>query len=323
MKRALLLPCALAMDVLVGDPEWFPHPVRLMGCAISRGEKAILDPRGTSSSEFLRGMLLVTSVVGASYLVTKQVVELSKKTSSLLSCAVEVAFAWTCIAARNLHDEASAVLEALDAGDLAIARIRLSRIVGRDTQDLDATEISRAVVETVSESLSDGILAPMFYMAVGGVPLAMAYKAVNTLDSMIGHADERYLYFGKSAARLDDIFNLIPARLSAVTIVLSAAMLPSCDAAASLVTWTADSTKHKSPNAGHPESAMAGALKVRLGGENRYARERVRARLLGESFERPTPEAVRRSLQVLSLATVWGVAVLSLFAWGLRKGEAQ
>lgn len=323
MKWALLLPCALAMDALVGDPEWFPHPVRLMGLAISKGENAIRDPRGTPTSDFLRGTLLTASVAVASYLITKQVLELSKKTSPALRTAVEVVLAWACIAARNLHDEASAVVVALNSSDTTLARTRLSRIVGRDTEDLDATEISRAVIETVSESLSDGVLAPMFYMAVGGVPLAMAYKAVNTLDSMIGHADERYLYFGKSAARLDDAFNLIPARLSAATVILSAALLPGCHAAGSFATWSADSAKHDSPNAGHPESAMAGALNVRLGGENRYAGERVGAAPLGGSFEPPTPEAVRNSLKVLSLATVLGLAVLSLLACQLDQGEAQ
>lgn len=323
MKRALLLPYALAIDVVLGDPEWYPHPVRLMGSVIRNGEKIIRAPIGTRRAEFNCGMFLAASVVAGSYFVTEQILVLSKKVSPLLGSAIELGLAWNCIAAKNLHDEAMSVLNALDANELAIARIRLSRIVGRDTEDLDAIEIRRAVIETVSESLCDGIVAPMFYMAIGGVPLAMAYKAANTLDSMIGHTDERYIHFGKSAARLDDVLNLIPARLSAMAIVLSAAFLPSCHGAASFATWIADHAKHKSPNAGHPESAMAGALKVRLGGENRYAGESVKGPQIGASFEPPDPKAAHRSLKVLSVATVVGVAVLAMLAWGLSRDSAE
>jgi adenosylcobinamide-phosphate synthase len=323
MKRALLLPYSLAIDVLLGDPEWYPHPVRLMGSVIRSGEAIIRDPIGTPCTEFTRGMLLAAWVVAGSYFATKQILGLSKKMSPLLGTAIELGLAWNCIAARNLHDEAMWVLSALDADELAIARVRLSRIVGRDTENLDATEISRAIIETVSESLSDGIVAPMFYMAIGGVPLAMAYKAANTLDSMIGHTDERYIHFGKFAARLDDVLNLIPARLSAMTVVLSAAILPSCDGVSSLAVWSADRTKHKSPNAGHPESAMAGALNVRLGGENRYTGESVRGPLIGESFEAPNSEAACRSLKVLSGAAVLGMAVLTMLAWGLGGDRAE
>ena len=151
----------------------------------------------------------------------------------------------------------------------------MARIVGRDTRHLDADEISRAVVETVAESCSDGVIAPLFYMAIGGVPLAMAYKTINTLDSMIGHADERYFYFGKVAARLDDAVNFLPSRLTALGITATAAIVAGASSATALDTWLRDGMKHKSPNAGQPESAMAGALQVRLGGENSYKGEPV------------------------------------------------
>src|SRR5262249_1377899 len=137
-----------------------------------------------------------------------------------LGWLTELTLGWTCLAARNLQDEASLVIAALNSGDVEMARRRLARIVGRDTMHLDAHEISRAVIETLAESASDGVIAPLFYMSVGGVPLAMAYKAVNTLDSMIGHADDRYFYFGRAAARLDDAANFVPARLTALATVV-------------------------------------------------------------------------------------------------------
>ncbi len=169
----------------------------------------------------------------------------------------------------------------------ALARQRLARIVGRDTQTLSDTEVHRALIETLAESACDGIVSPLLYLAIGGVPLAMAYKAVNTLDSMIGHTDKRYLYFGKAAARLDDVANYLPARITAFAIMLAAGMDRQTSCASSLRIWSRDRGKHKSPNAGQPESAMAGALQVRLGGENTYQGERIAAPMLGAEFEPP------------------------------------
>jgi adenosylcobinamide-phosphate synthase len=318
MNRTLLLPCAFGLDLLAGDPEWLPHPVRMMGFVITQGEAALRVPQRSSRADLASGALLTISVVAGSYLATDQLLRFTHKRSPRLGLAAEILLAWTCIAARSLHDEASTVLKLLDT-DLTPARRRLARIVGRDTGNLDTNEISRAVIETVAESLSDGVLAPVFYLAIGGVPLAMAYKAINTLDSMIGHADERYFYFGKFAARLDDLANLLPARLSALAIVCSAALLPGCDGHAARTTWLADHAKHKSPNAGHPESAMAGALRVRLGGENHYAGEPVRTPYLGEAFPSPSLQTARTSLKVAAVATVLGIAVCSLLAWTIQR----
>jgi adenosylcobinamide-phosphate synthase len=224
-----------------------------------------------------------------------------------------VLLAWTCLAACSLDREGKSVLQALEAGlqdgDLAAARTRLARIVGRDTKDLDASEICRAVIETVAESASDGMVAPLFYMGLGGVPLAMAYKAVNTLDSMIGHADARYFYFGKTAARLDDAANFVPARLTALAIAGVAGVRDADAAKRALAIWHRDGAKHKSPNAGQPESAMAGALGVRLGGENRYAGEVIRAPLLGGEFETAGVPQAKRALGIVA-----GVAAVGVFA---------
>jgi adenosylcobinamide-phosphate synthase len=224
----------------------------------------------------------------------------------------EALLAWTCLASRSLHDEASAVLAPLEAGDIVLARQRLARIVGRDTQHLDAHEIGRAVIETLAESCSDGVIAPLFYLAVGGVPLAMAYKAINTLDSMIGHTDERYFYFGKVAARLDDIANFLPSRLTALGITAVAAIVAGASSASALDTWLVDGMKHKSPNAGQPESAMAGALQVRLGGENFYKGEPTPTPLIGERFSRPSTQQAKRAIRIVATVSALGAATALL-----------
>ena len=185
----------------------------------------------------------------------------------------------------------------------------MARIVGRDTETLDSRGVSRAVIETVAESASDGIMAPLFYMALGGVPLAMAYKAVNTLDSMIGHADSSYFYFGKTAARLDDVANYLPSRISALAIVTAAKLLRQASPRAAWRIWQRDGSKHKSPNAGQPESAMAGALQVSLGGDNTYAGELIPAQRIGAEFQPPSPNEATQSIRLVSVASLIGLGI--------------
>jgi adenosylcobinamide-phosphate synthase len=194
------------LDTLAGDPHWMPHPVRLMGSAISCGEFCFFGP-GPPVSEFLRGAVLTGAIVAGSWFAARAGARVGG------ACG-EVLLACTTLAARSLRDESETVLTALDKGDMVLARKRLSMIVGRDTESLDASGISRAVIETVAESLCDGVVAPVFYLTLGGISLALAYKAVNTLDSMIGHREYPYLYFGRAAARLDDLANFIPATLN-------------------------------------------------------------------------------------------------------------
>jgi adenosylcobinamide-phosphate synthase len=308
LNRALLLPSVWLLDQLAGDPEWLPHPVRLIGLAITRGEAAIRRPARGNCYNLLSGAAMTTVVVGAVYGITDQAILLAGRRSRALDSAVELLLGWTCVAARNLEQEASRVVDALAQGDLPRARRQLSRIVGRDTGDLQESDICRAVIETVAESACDGILAPIFFMALGGVPLAMAYKAVNTLDSMIGHADERYFYFGKAAARLDDAANYMPARITAAAIVAASALGEQANCRSAWLTWQRDGREHKSPNAGQPESGMAGALHARLGGSNTYAGELIASPLIGREFPPPTLQQARRAIHLVSLATVLGVA---------------
>jgi adenosylcobinamide-phosphate synthase len=306
VTRAQAIAAACLLDWIAGDPEWFPHPVRWMGRCTQLAESLLRRPGQSANDELVAGAALTAGLVGASYLVTARVLAISYRISTVSGAATEILLGWTCIASRNLVDESLAVIRALEQEDLPRARQRLSRIVGRDTQSLGETEIHRAVIETLAESACDGIVAPLLYMAIGGVPMAMAYKAVNTLDSMIGHEDQRYLHFGKTAARLDDVANYFPSRLTALALATAASVGSETSATSALRIWRRDGGKHKSPNAGQPESAMAGALQVRLGGDNTYADEHVAAPLLGAEFERPMRHHVKQALRL--------VAALSLFS---------
>jgi adenosylcobinamide-phosphate synthase len=307
MSRRKILAAAYIMDWIAGDPESFPHPVRWIGRAIEVGEQVLRRPNQAPSTEFVAGGILSLGIVAATYLVATQTLRGMHQRSALLGCTAEVLFAWTCLASRSLHDEASAVVGALERNDIALARQRLARIVGRDTLDLNAEEISRAVIETVAESCSDGVIAPLFYMAIGDVPLALAYKAINTLDSMIGHADPRYLYFGKLAARLDDAANLLPSRLTALGITTTAALMKDTSSTSALAVWLRDGMKHKSPNAGQPESAMAGALQVRLGGDNSYAGEPMTTPLIGAEFPAASVQMAKRAIRIATAVSALGL----------------
>jgi adenosylcobinamide-phosphate synthase len=279
-----------------------------MGRSTQLAESLLRRPGQSANDELVAGAALTVGLVGASYLGTAKTIEIAYRIGTVTGMATEILLGWTCVASRNLVDESLAVIRALQQEDLVLARQRLSRIVGRDTQSLDETEIHRAVIETLAESACDGIVAPLSYMAIGGVPMAMAYKAVNTLDSMIGHADQRYFYFGKVAARLDDVANYLPSRLTALALATTAGT----SATSALRIWWRDGGKHKSPNAGQPESAMAGALQVRLGGENTYAGERIATPLLGAEFERPMLHHATRALRLVAAVSLFSAVVAML-----------
>ena len=312
MSNRKVIAAAYLFDWIAGDPEWFPHPVRLIGRGVEEGERILRRSDQTPAAEFRVGGVLTIGLVVGAYFGTAKTIAWMHRRGRTLGFVGETLLAWTCLASRSLHDEASAVVTSLEAGDIALARQRLARIVGRDTQKLDAYEINRAVIETVAESCSDGVIAPLFYMAVGGVPLSMAYKAINTLDSMIGHPNERYFFFGKIAARLDDVANFLPSRLTALGITAIAASVKGADPAAALDTWLSDGMKHKSPNAGQPESAMAGALQVSLGGENFYEGESSAAPVIGERFSRPSTQHAKRAIRIVAMVSALGAVIALL-----------
>lgn len=325
MERVALLILAVIADALIGDPCWLPHPIRLIGKAIEAGEHWLHRGPSSPGQDFFCGLSLVVGVVIATYTLAALLLQILGVLSWWLEQSLAVLLGSLCLARRSLKEHASAIFHPLCAGDLGRARTMLARMVSRETMDLPEVEIVRGTLESVAENSSDGVIAPLLYLALGGVPLALAYKAVNTLDSMLGYHTERYEYFGKAAARLDDLANLVPARLTALALV-GAAWLLSCfgleyaGAAAWRIAWR-DGRKHASPNAGYPEAALAGALGVRLGGASRYFGAVVEKPTLGEARHVLSSAHIPRSLVLLDTATVLALVTLVIAECGLWIAE--
>lgn len=274
---------AYILDLLLGDPQGFPHPVRFIGNYINFLEGKLLNLQESREGQFLKGMLLTMTVVITTYIFTYYTIDVAYRLHPYAGTIVSIILGYTLLATRSLDIEARKVHERLEISTLKEARIALSYIVGRDTKDLQEKEIIRATIETIGENISDGIIAPMFYLFIGGVPLAMAYKAVNTLDSMVGYKNDRYLYFGRFSAKLDDVVNFIPARLTAIFMIL-AAFFNGKDWRQTIKTIIRDRKNHTSPNAGYPEAAIAGALRIQLGGVNKYFGKEVYKPTIGNAI---------------------------------------
>jgi adenosylcobinamide-phosphate synthase len=299
-----LIALALGLDVLIGDPVWIPHPVRFIGATIELGEARLWS--GDSRRDLRAGAMLAVEVLAATISAVWIIVGAGSLIATAVGAALGVTIAWTTLALRGLDRAAAAVQRSMERQDLEGARAVMPALVGRDPQSLDRDAIIRATLESVAENSSDGVVAPLFYLFIGGPAAAMAYKAINTLDSMIGHRDSRYLYFGRWAARMDDFANLIPARLSAVCLIAAAAVLRRRPIDAIRV-CRADARRHPSPNAGFPEAAMAGALGVQLGGDAIYA---------GEIESRPLIGAAHRPVEVRDIAAaraiLWVQSIIAL-----------
>jgi adenosylcobinamide-phosphate synthase len=281
-----------------------PHPVRLMGLAIASGDRLLHT--GSPRADMVRGALLAISVIAASLLLTWLVIAIAQAVSPYAAAIVGMLIGWTALSARGLDDAAREVAHALARDDLATARRAIRALVGRDPESLDHDGLIRGTIESLAENLSDGFVAPLFFLVLVGPAGAMAYKAINTLDSMIGYRSERYLFFGRCAARLDDVANLIPARIAAMAIAAASALVTG-RAKQSLRTILADAHKHDSPNAGYPEAAMAGALGIRLGGDAYYGGELEHRAQFGTA-ERAPDLATLNSARSL----MWTAAALSL-----------
>ncbi|MFC1830266.1 adenosylcobinamide-phosphate synthase CbiB [Thermodesulfobacteriota bacterium] len=298
----LILPAAFLLDIILGDPEKLPHPIRWMGRAITAAEPLF---RRLPQSATLSGAFFAVSLISATWFLTFSLVKTAGFIHPVFGTGVETLLIYTCISVSSLASAAMAVYTALRQNRLQEAKANIARIVGRDVENFMEKDISRAAVETVGENLVDGIISPLFYAAIGGAPLAMAYKMINTLDSMIGYKNDAYRHFGKVAARIDDVANFIPARLSIPVIAIAAQIL--CGKGSrTLRIAVLEGENHSSPNAGYPEAAFAGTLGVRLGGPSTYQGKLVSKPYIGFLFGDAAPAHIPKACDLM---------VLSSFLW--------
>lgn len=314
---------AVLMDLAIGDPMWLPHPVRIIGKAITRTE-ILLRKSKLKVKEKLKGVLLVIIIVGSTSGITGLIVYAtgvaSIKGSPLLHYSATLLMVYltsTTIAVSGLLNSAKMVIESVKDHDIESARKNLGMIVGRDTQSLTEKDILKATIETLSENLSDGIIAPIFYLIIGGIPSAMAYKAINTLDSMVGYKNDKYKEFGRAAARLDDIANYIPARISGVCIAIASVIICRSLHAykASFKTMIRDGKKHLSPNAGIPEAAIAGALGVKLGGPSTYNGIEVQKPYIGTERTEDYLTASQKAMDIIRVSSFIGTGIAAIILY--------
>ena len=306
-----ILPSAFVLDLILGDPRYLPHPVRWMGKAI---EVAELRFRKISGDLIVAGAMLAASLILCTWLLTYILLIAVNYIHPVLKNCVEIILIYYCISAGSLEKAALEIKHDLKNKNIAGARQKVALIVGRDVTNYQEKDIARATVETVAENLVDGVISPLFFAAIGGAPLAMAYKMVNTLDSMVGYKNEKYLNFGQAAARIDDVLNYIPTRL-ALPIISLATHILSGKGARSLKTAVREGANHSSPNAGFPEAAFAGALSVKLNGPNFYNGKRVDKPFIGIRFGNTSTEHIKKACDIMMLASflwllvVWGASV--------------
>lgn len=309
----VFLPWHLALaylaDLAVGDPRWLPHPTRWIGRWIGRVERIFYDKAASPDLQRLAGCAFWLIVLAGVFFGAMSLMELAAYFDLIVAQAVAVWLAYTTLATRSLHRESSHVIAALRDGDLVLARERLAMIVSRDTGELEERDILRAVIETVAENISDGIVAPLVFLALGGPVAALLYKAVNTMDSMVGYDNEQYRYFGWCAARVDDLVNWVPARMSGLLLVVAAACLK-LDWRNGWRMMRRDAGKMKSPNAGYPEAAAAGALGVQLGGRNVYFGQVVEKPTLGEAGAPMTVDTYRLMIRLMYLTSLLAFALV-------------
>ncbi|HCY85388.1 MAG TPA: cobalamin biosynthesis protein CobD [Desulfobacteraceae bacterium] len=309
-----IVAAAVALDLLAGDPRWLPHPIIWMGNAISRVEPAA---RRMISDPFRAGLVFAVGLIAAVWGISAAAIALAAAIHPLFAVGIQILMLFYCFSARSLAGAAMDVARPLVAGDLSCARTMVGYIVGRETRELDREGITRAAVETVAENFVDGFLSPLCFALVFGVPGAMAYKMINTLDSMVGYKNDTYILFGRAAARIDDMANLIPARLSVPLIALAAGLLSPRRGKQALFTALTQGRNHKSPNAGFPEAAFAGALEVRMGGPNVYHGKRVEKPYIGGAFGEPEPEKIGQACDLMLLAALLGALIAGLLLFFL------
>ena len=299
------------LDLIFGDPHWLPHPICLIGNLIGFIERNLrprLEPN--KGALLLGGALMVIIVLVISFVVPMAILLAAGMVNPWLAFALETLMCYQIFATKCLRDESMKVCTALHNHDLADARVKLSWIVGRDTQNLDEEEITKGAVETVAENTADGIIAPMFYMFLGGVPLAFLYKGINTMDSMVGYKNDKFLYFGRCAAKLDDLANLLPARITGLVMIGAAFVLGLDGKNAWKIFWR-DRYNHLSPNSAMTESVTAGALNIQLGGDHFYFGKLVHKDTIGDDIRPVCPEDIVKTNRLLYMTAVLCLVLFS------------
>lgn len=312
------------LDLLIGDPHFIPHPVRLIGSLISSLDKRLNCDAGYNSSEkklnlikYKRGMLLAFTVIFATFAMSVIIIVAAYSINLYAGVIAEAVMTWQILATKCLRVESMRVYDALRTDGVDAGRRAVSMIVGRDTSVLDAAGVTRAAVETIAENTSDGVIAPMLYTAIGGPVLGFVYKAVNTMDSMLGYKNDKYMYFGRFAARLDDVVNFIPARISAY-LMIAAAFIGGrhFDGKNAYHIFKRDRFNHASPNSAQTESVCAGALRVQLAGDAVYFGKLVKKKHIGDGLREIEYEDIKRANRLMYitafLCELLSVAVMSL-----------
>lgn len=317
MEIAIAVLLGFILDCIFGDPAFIPHPIRFIGALISRCEKVLrrVFPK-TNKGELVGGAFLTIIVVLVSSLLPLIIIWLAAKVDFRLAFTINVFWSWQIFAARSLKKESMRVYDEIEKGDITLARKFLSWIVGRDTEKLDFKEITKAVVETIAENTSDGVTAPMLFMMIGGAPMGFFYKAANTLDSMVGYRNDKYLYFGRASAKFDDVLNFIPARITGIAIIV-AAVFSGLDGRNSLKIFKRDRMKHASPNSGNLEAACAGALNIQLGGNACYFGKLYEKETLGDPIREIEPEDIKKTVKLMYGASVISLIIMEAIRIGL------
>ncbi len=306
------------LDIIFGDPYWIPHPIIFIGKSISRLEKLLRGYFDKDRKAKIGGVILASVIIAGTYLTTFSILYILRKYSTLLVSGVEIFMIFQILAAKSLAKESRKVYYPLVEGDILKARKFLSYIVGRDTSSLNADEITRATVETVAENSADGIIAPLFYIFIGGAPLGMAYKAINTLDSMVGYKNDKYIDFGWASAKIDDLANFVPARLTGILIVLASIVL-NVDYKNSFKILLRDRKNHSSPNCAYPEGAVAGALNIQLGGTNIYFGKSVYKPTIGDENRELDFEDINRTIKLMYVASFFCVCLLGIIKYYILR----
>ena len=307
---------AYLLDLIFGDPQNIIHPVQVIGKMINIGEKSLLGKKYKSDRKykFFAGMILNITVISLTYGIT-YLIDKSSENSIILTVA-EIYLMYTVFSINSLAREGNRVYNILKEGNIERARKDLSYLVSRDTETMDEKMIIRSTMETISENTVDGIVAPMLYMFLGGLPLSMTYKAINTFDSMVGYKNEKYMDFGKFSAKLDDVANFIPARITGILIVI-ASMILGYDYKNSLKIFIRDRKNHSSPNSGHAEAGVAGALGVQFGGKVSYFGKEVDKPVIGDKTKDFELEDIKKNIKIMYAASFLSLVMFSVISLGI------